>query len=77
MSQEITLNLIVLNQQGKPQFILEPKQQGRPASEPLPVAVAHAEPNDAASLFGENMQRQTQHIGGTTLGQILEKEQMA
>jgi hypothetical protein len=70
MNQDITLNLIVLNQQGKPQFILEPRQQS-------PVGTVFPAQNDMASSFGETIPRQSQHVGGTTLSQIMEKEHMA
>jgi hypothetical protein len=68
--QDITLNLIVLNQQGKPQLILEPKGRAQPFDEmPLPS------PNDGTP-FDENMHRYPQHIGGATLNQIMKKEHM-
>jgi hypothetical protein len=77
MNQEITLNLIILNQQGKPQLILEPRQPAHLLGGQLPAGMAPSEQNDSASPLGEIIHRQPQHVGGTTLGQIMEKEHMA
>ncbi len=80
MDQEITLNLIVLNQQGKPQFILEPRQQAHSSGKQLALAgVALSEQNDGAlsPSFKEIIHRQPQHVGGVTLGEIMQKEHRA
>lgn len=78
MDQEITLNLIVLNQQGKPQFILEPKQQAHSSGKQLaPAGVMLSEQNDGAPSFKEIIHRQPQHVGGVTLGEIMQKEHRA
>ena len=70
MNQEISFTLIVLNQQGKPQFILEPRPQ--PAAE----KVQPTRENDDMSM-SESIQRQPQHVGGVTLGQIMQKERQS
>ena len=78
MDQEITLNLIVLNQQGKPQFILEPRQQAPSSGKQLaPTGVALSEQNDGAPSSKEIIHRQPQHVGGVTLGEIMQKEHRA
>jgi hypothetical protein len=74
MNQEMRLHLIVLNQQGKPQLILEPRQQAHPSSgEQSLGGTALSEQNDGASSFGGIIHRQPQHVDGTTLSQIITK----